>query len=524
MKKLLFKAFAFTLITALSLGNLISQNVGINATGAAPDGGAMLDIASTNKGLLIPRVNIANLNTIAPVTGSATTSMLVYNTNAGTGLGYHFWDGAAWVPFLTGSAVTSVTAGNGLVGGGPGPVVNLDVVAVNGLTTNANDIRLGGTLIQNTVVTQGTFAMDYNLNSTGDFTVQDNGTDIFQVRDDGIAFFGDDVYWRDGSIAGTNLMTLVDDGNDGRLRVYENGVVSIDMDANTQVVFNEQGLDRNFRIESDAQANQFFIDAGNDRIGIRNGAPGNMLEMTNGGVNVGATSMANFENQGTSGVALSSRNTSTTSGYNAAEFITDYAGNAFTPSGVFGLAISGTLTQIGIGVRGATNGRDGYGVFGSRISAAGVLGWGGVFVNDLGYTGFFGAASDKRLKKDINQLNNALSLINQLNPVTYHFDLEKYPTMGLNTELEYGFIAQEVQQVLPEVVREKNIPLNGGEKLEINSQADNENGKFLTMDYTRIIPILTKGIQEQQSIIDEQNSKIDALEKIVLELQEKINK
>ncbi|MCW8940617.1 MAG: hypothetical protein OQJ88_08165, partial [Flavobacteriales bacterium] len=47
-----------------------AQNIGINATGAAPDAGAMLDISSTNKGLLVPRVNITNLATIAPITGS----------------------------------------------------------------------------------------------------------------------------------------------------------------------------------------------------------------------------------------------------------------------------------------------------------------------------------------------------------------------------------------------------------------------------------------------------------------------
>ncbi len=84
--------------------NLLAQNIGINATGAAPDAGAMLDISATNKGLLIPRVNITNLATIAPIIGSTTVSMLVYNTNATTGTGYHYWDGTVWVRFFTGDA------------------------------------------------------------------------------------------------------------------------------------------------------------------------------------------------------------------------------------------------------------------------------------------------------------------------------------------------------------------------------------------------------------------------------------
>jgi hypothetical protein len=106
MKKLNFiKTIALSIIV-LFMGSLsaFAQNIGINATGLAPDGGAMLDISSTDKGLLIPRVNIVNLATIAPIVGSTTVSMLVYNTNATTGQGYYYWNGAAWVRFFTGDA------------------------------------------------------------------------------------------------------------------------------------------------------------------------------------------------------------------------------------------------------------------------------------------------------------------------------------------------------------------------------------------------------------------------------------
>ncbi|MDF1672538.1 MAG: tail fiber domain-containing protein [Vicingaceae bacterium] len=497
IQTLFFSAMLFLCI------NGYSQNVGINGTGAAPDGGAMLDIAATNKGLLVPRVNITNLATIAPIVGSTTVSMLVYNTNVGTGVGYHYWDGASWVRFTTGN-----------------PLVD------NGLYFNggANRVRLGGPLVENTTVTQGAFGMTFDLTSTGDFNVNDAGVTHFQVRDNGLSYFGDDTYWNDGSVTGITLVSIIDDVNDGRLRVYENGITSVDLDANTQFVFNEQGLDRNFRIESDLQANMFFVDAGTNEIGIRTGAPANMLHMTNGGQNVGATSMANFSNLGTSGVAIAGRNTSTTSGYNAIEGITDYSGNGFVPSGVFGLAISGTQTHRAVGVRGVANGRDGNGVIGSiQINAGNPLGWGGAFYNDLGYTGFLGVISDERTKKDIEKIDGAIAIIQQLNPVTYHFDLEKYPTMGLNQELEYGFIAQEVRQILPEITRIKYFDTNACEEIGANGQIEDKGEKFVAMDYTRIIPILTKGMQEQQLVIEEQNSKIEALEKIVLELQQKIN-
>ncbi|HLU84194.1 MAG TPA: hypothetical protein VKZ45_01870 [Vicingaceae bacterium] len=103
------KNYVFSSVVMLSLAflttpTLTAQNIGINASGAAPDAGAMLDISSTNKGLLIPRVNITNLNNIAPITGSATVSMLVYNTNATTGQGYYYWNGAQWVRLSSGDA------------------------------------------------------------------------------------------------------------------------------------------------------------------------------------------------------------------------------------------------------------------------------------------------------------------------------------------------------------------------------------------------------------------------------------
>ncbi len=121
--------------------------------------------------------------------------------------------------------------------------------------------------------------MIYNLKGTGDFDIRDNGVSHFMLRDDGLSFFGDDTYWRDGSTAGTNLMILSDDGNDGRLRIYENGITSVDLDANSQFVFNEQGLNRDFRVESDGNANMFRVDASTNRIGIGTSAPSRTLDV-----------------------------------------------------------------------------------------------------------------------------------------------------------------------------------------------------------------------------------------------------
>jgi len=92
MKSIKQLSIAVTSLMFLAL-NSVSQtgNVGINSTGTAPHSAAMLDILSTNKGLLIPRVSLTTYTDVATIS-SPTTSLLVYNTNASmTNGGIGFW-------------------------------------------------------------------------------------------------------------------------------------------------------------------------------------------------------------------------------------------------------------------------------------------------------------------------------------------------------------------------------------------------------------------------------------------------
>jgi hypothetical protein len=84
--------------------NLNAQNVAINATGAAPAASAMLDVASTTSGILIPRMSTAQRTAIAaPATG-----LRVYDTTTG---GFWFYNGTAWVQ-ETNSGLGWLLAGN----------------------------------------------------------------------------------------------------------------------------------------------------------------------------------------------------------------------------------------------------------------------------------------------------------------------------------------------------------------------------------------------------------------------------
>ncbi len=93
-----------TLFAIVLTGITQAQNVGINSTGATPNSSAMLDVdaaPANNKGMLIPRIALTDVAIQAPVTGTAPTSLIVYNTsNAtinGSGEGYYYWNGSKWI-------------------------------------------------------------------------------------------------------------------------------------------------------------------------------------------------------------------------------------------------------------------------------------------------------------------------------------------------------------------------------------------------------------------------------------------
>lgn len=92
----------FMLSTAFTK-TVIAQNMAINTTGNNPDVSAMLDVVSSNKGMLLPRVSLTS-TTDATTIPSPATSLLVYNTNAsitGThadGVGYYYNNGTSGSP------------------------------------------------------------------------------------------------------------------------------------------------------------------------------------------------------------------------------------------------------------------------------------------------------------------------------------------------------------------------------------------------------------------------------------------
>ncbi len=125
---------------------------------------------------------------------------------------------------------------------------------------------------------------------------------------------------------------------------------------------------------------------------------------------------------------------------------------------------------------------------------------GKIYANSSNLSAGLTCSSDARLKKNILNYNNALQTISLLKGKQYNWRNKKFTDRGFDARIKYGFIAQEVEKVLPSLVYE------------------DEKG-FKSVDYIQVIPILTNAIQEQQTElaqIKEQNkqllAKLEAIE------------
>lgn len=117
--------------------------------------------------------------------------------------------------------------------------------------------------------------------------------------------------------------------------------------------------------------------------------------------------------------------------------------------------------------------------------------------------------SDFNLKKDIQPIENALDKILQLQGVSFKWDKEMWRDKAKeNPEGEIGVIAQEVEKVVPEVVREFEIfPKYYEKDKEISEQKITVKG----VKYENLVALLIEGMKEQQKQIDDLKEQIKRL-------------
>ena len=95
-----------------------AQSVGISGVAITPDPQSLLELRSTTKGVLLPRLTAAQRITLtgAPL-GAGDEGLTIFNTSTDR---YNYWDGGQWIEMATSSAVTGITLDDAYDGGGSG--------------------------------------------------------------------------------------------------------------------------------------------------------------------------------------------------------------------------------------------------------------------------------------------------------------------------------------------------------------------------------------------------------------------
>lgn len=166
---------------------------------------------------------------------------------------------------------------------------------------------------------------------------------------------------------------------------------------------------------------------------------------------------------------------------------------------IFQVTRNGTTGRVDV-MKLASNGKVGIGVD-----------YSGNPTNDLDVCGTIGAtsatvntitcSSDARFKKNISPLQRSLEKVLSLQGVNYDWRVEEFPKKQFAADRQMGFIAQEIEDVFPSVV------------------LTDEEG-FLSVDYSRLTPVLVEAIKEQQAIIDAQQAEINSLQSQLASLEE----
>jgi cytoskeletal protein CcmA (bactofilin family) len=287
------------------------------------------------------------------------------------------------------------------------------------------------------------------INSNGDtiFSLSKAGTSLFSMRNNA------DSYTALSSNSGADLLLGYSASGAGAI------VDHLRFRA-TSTVFNEDGVDRDFRVESDGNANMLFVDGGNNRVGIGSSSPQTTLEVRGG------------SDSGLRVSGGSNTNAKVEIGYDASNGPYIKAGS----SGVTKLQFLVDNTSL----------------------AAEIRANGDFYTND----GTVHSLSDARVKTDINDLVDGLDVVKQLKPRTFKYtkDSEFY-NESKKDEVSYGFVANEVEEVAPQYT-------NSGKGKIGEVEVDN----LKSLSTTKMIPMLVKAIQEQQTLIESLTNRIAALE------------
>lgn len=474
---------ALTLLSILFLQTANTQNVGISDNGSTPFEGAILDLNSTTKGLLIPRLTTAQRLAMP----NLRAGMMVFDTDDS-----HFW-------FYT-KSWQQVSGTGWLLSGNAGTFSATDFIG----TTDAN-------------------ALNFRTNNTNRLQLGTAGDLLFLSDQNSLQFANA------SATSNEPMMRMFRSGNLNRDRM----VIGHSPDLPTLGLEYRDTTDAFYLREASGRKFAFELNTGHMGIGVED--PAFPLDAVGRLRLKSGSSLSNAP-----GIWFSNLN-------NTFDRALLGMSKADSGLGIFSQhlnrwAIEFELMReprLGINTR---NGGDGvvraelhvmHTNFGGSNDGVRIQNegpnthfWNLYTSNSTGAFEFFkngikratidpisGAytnVSDERLKKNIQKMpNGLLSKIMQLQPSTYQFKEMQTDEGGVisSNRYYYGFIAQEVEKLFPSLV------FTGG---------DNPARPVYTMDYAGFGILAIKAIQEQQTIIDQQKAMIENLQMQMQMVMEKL--
>ena len=436
------KTYFFIFLILLYYNTAVAQ-VGIGNTDPAES--SLLDIRdnNANKGILIPRIDITDLTTQAPITtATIAESLLVYNSNISSGKGFYYWDtdDTEWKKLLSGNDIDNdwfeegTTAlpddindniyTNGEVGiGTTMPSASLHI-SEPGLGTTAS-------------ATDGTILIEH-ANNGGESSI------VFKSKTNNNSDYAYINFSDDGSSNGTTT---------------ENALLTIG-------------------IENDV------VGQYQDDINI---APSGELLVSLGNPSV---TDYNFSDNALSPVTDNVRDLGDANSHWDDLFVNDEIRNAD------GGNIDITLTSQ----RDYRFNQDAFLPFGNRAKDLGINGnaWRNLYVTDIFSDDIVAddifadvitannyQASDRRLKENIDDLNLSTQIIDKINTYSYNYKADT------NKLIHFGVMAQELQDILPNLVKVgddnlKTLAVNYTELIPILINAIKEQQKIINSQGIKI--------------------------------------
>jgi hypothetical protein len=177
---------------------------------------------------------------------------------------------------------------------------------------------------------------------------------------------------------------------------------------------------------------------------------------------------------------------------------------------VYGVANGGSLDGVKVGVYGSANGEGTGAVYGIYANASGSntsAEYAAVYANgNIVYTGELTQTSDARLKENVKSLGGAVDKLMQIDAKSYTYKQSgEMANMNLAKGTQFGFIAQDVEQVMPELVSEHRY-------MSPDDIANNGTGTtYKGVNYIGFIPVVAQAVREQETVIESQGADLSGV-------------